>query len=129
MHCIGLATAMPVCQWRELRPKLWICTLTLLVGFILSCKEEPGSDLPPATQTGSHTMGYYIDGQRWTPLSSDFKSGNSVARYLSANKTLFIGGNDNLSQCMGIAVMVMISVSKYLRTQLTSKLTTMKGLS
>ena len=85
--------------------KLSLCTLTLLVGFILSCKEEPGSDLPPATQTGSYTMGYYIDGQRWTPLSSDFKSGNSVARYLSANKTLFIGGNDNLSQCMGIAVM------------------------
>lgn len=88
-----------------LTQKLLQCTLTLFVVFIFSCKEEPYSNLPAATQEGKNTIACYIDGQRWTPVSTDWKSGSSVTRYLAKERTLLIGGgNDNKAQYIQITL-------------------------
>jgi len=82
-----------------LAQKLFRYTLPLLAGVVLSCKEEPYSNLPAATQEGKNTIGCYVDGQRWTPVSTDWKSGSGVTRYLARERTLLIGGgNDNKRQ-------------------------------
>jgi hypothetical protein len=57
------------------------------------------SNLPLATQEGKNIIGCYIDGQHWTPVSSDWKSGSGATRYLVNERTLLIGGgNDEKSQ-------------------------------
>lgn len=73
----------------------------IIIGLLLaviSCQKDP-DPLPALTQDGRGTLACRIDGEVWMPrtYTRDFKSGGtggSIARYLSKEKTLFLGGDN-----------------------------------